>query len=113
MRHRSGYQKIGRTSSHRKAMLRNIAISLLAKGRVVTTLALAREAKRIVERLITLGKNKSYVRLSNILMDKEAFKNISQYVSRYAGRSGGYTRIIKIGSRKGDGAAQAILEFVE
>jgi len=113
MRHRSGYQKIGRVSSHRKAMLRNLTISMLAKGKVVTTLSIAREARKMVERLITLGKKKNYVRLSEIVMDKETFKKIPQYVSRYAARNGGYTRIIKIGNRKGDRATKAILEFVE
>ncbi len=113
MRHRAGYRKIGRTSSHRKAMLRNLAISLFEKGRVVTTLAAAREARKVAEKLITFGKNKNYNRISGIIMDKEIFRKMSQYVSRYASRNGGYTRIIKVGSRKGDGAIQVILEFVE
>lgn len=113
MRHRSGYRKIGRTSSHRKAMLRNSVISLFMKGRIVTTLPKAKEAGRVAERLITLGKNKNYLRLSSILMNKEVFKKVPQYVSRYSGRNGGYTRIIKIENRKGDGALRSILEFVE
>ena len=113
MLHRSGYQKIGRTSSHRKAMLRNLVISLFAKGRVVTTLASAREARKVAERLITFGKKKNYYMISRVVMDKETFGKIPQYVERYAARNGGYTRIIKIGNRKGDGALQVILEFVE
>jgi len=113
MRHCSGYRKIGRTSSHRKAMLRNLAISLFMKGRVITTLTIAKEAGKVVERIITLGKKKNYAKISKVIMDKETFKKIPQYVSRYAGRAGGYTRIIKVGIRKGDGAIQAILEFVE
>lgn len=113
MRHCSGYQKIGRVSSHRNAMLRNVAISLFIKGRIITTLSIAKEARRIVERMITLGKKGNYSRLSKDIMDKEVFKKIPEYVSRYAARNGGYTRIIKIGRRRGDNADKAILEFVE
>ncbi|OIN97467.1 50S ribosomal protein L17 [Candidatus Desantisbacteria bacterium CG1_02_38_46] len=113
MRHRAGYRKLGRTSSHRKAMFRNLVISLFSKGKVTTTLPIAKDGRKVVDRIITLGKHKNYARLSQVVRDRVTFIKVQQYVERYAGRAGGYTRIIKIGNRKGDGAVQAILEFVE
>jgi len=113
MYHCKGYRKLGRISPHRKALLRNIILSLFKYGRVITTLSISKEAKRMAERIITLGKKGNYARVSSILRDKEVFKKIPQYVAKYQSRNGGYTRLIKIGTRKGDGAFRAMMEMVD
>jgi large subunit ribosomal protein L17 len=117
MRHRKSGRRLGRTSSHRDAMLRNMVTSLLDQERIVTTVPKAKEAKRVTEQMITLGKRGdlharrqalSYIRSKIIVA-----KLFDQLSVQYAHRQGGYTRIIRTGTRLGDAAPMAILELVD
>ena len=116
MRHRNGLRKLNRTSSHREAMFRNMAVSLLRHEAIKTTVPKAKELRRVVEPLINLGKTPSLAnrRLAfDRLRDREiVVKIFDELGPRYATRNGGYTRIIKIGFRQGDAAEMAILELV-
>ncbi len=115
MRHNVKGRKLGRTTSHRKALLRNLARSLFIHGRITTTEAKAKEARRIVEKLITLGKKgelTSRRRALEILPDKDVVKLVWGMAETYRDRPGGCTRVIKLGPRKGDGAPMAVLELV-
>ena len=116
MRHGMSGRKLNRTSSHRKALLMNLANSLLKNEQIKTTLPKAKELKPYVEKLITLGKKGD---LSNrkiaisALHDLEIVNKIfSDLSKRYANRNGGYTRIMKFGFRSGDAAPMAIIELV-
>ena len=117
MRHRHGLRKLNRTSSHRQAMLRNMANSLLRHEAIKTTLPKAKELRRVVEPLITLGKkpNLANRRLAfNRLRDREmVLKVFDELGPRYASRNGGYLRILKFGFRVGDNAPMAILELMD
>ena len=117
MRHRKAGRSLGRTSSHRAAMLRNMVTSLLEMERIVTTVPKAKETRRVAEQMITLGKRgdlharrqaMSYIRSKDIVA-----KLFDQLSTQYADRQGGYTRIIRTGSRSGDAAPMAILELVD
>ncbi|PIE66099.1 MAG: 50S ribosomal protein L17 [Desulfobacterales bacterium] len=117
MRHRKVGRKLGRTTSHRKAMLRNMVTSLLEHERIVTTVPKAKEARRIADKMITLGKRGdlharrqalAYIRSKEIV--HKLFNELSE---QYADRKGGYTRIIKTGNRVGDAAPMAIIELVD
>ncbi len=116
MRHRVAGRKLGRTSSHRKAMFRNMATSLFQHERIVTTLPKAKELRPIVEKLITQGKKGTlHARrniLSYIMLKEIAHKVMDEIAPRYADRNGGYTRILKLGYRDGDKAEMAIIELV-
>ncbi len=116
MRHRKAGRKLGRTAAHRKAMLRNMVTSLLEHERIVTTVPKAKEARRMAEKMITLGKRGdlharrqalAYIRSKDIVA--KLFDEIS---AQYADRQGGYTRIIRTGTRPGDAAPMAIVELV-
>lgn len=117
MRHRLGLRKLNRTSSHRLAMLRNMAVSLLQHEAIKTTLPKAKELRRVVEPLITLAKNDSVAnrRLAfNRLRDREIVSKLFNEVGpRFANRNGGYTRILKMGFRVGDNAPMAYVELTE
>ncbi len=108
MRHRHGLRKLNRTSSHRLAMLRNMSVSLLRHEAIRTTLPKAKELRRVVEPIITLGKKDTLAnkRLAfNRLRDREmVVKLFAELGPRYANRNGGYLRILKIGNRVGDNA---------
>lgn len=117
MRHRKAGRKLGRTSSHRTAMLRNMVTSLLEMERIVTTVPKAKETRRVAEQMITLGKRgdlharrqaMSYIRSKEVVA-----KLFDQLSGQYADRQGGYTRIIRTGTRSGDAAPMAILELVD
>src|SRR5713101_3016822 len=116
MRHGMVHRKLGRTTSHRMAMFRNQLASLIAHERIVTTLPKAKELRPIIEKLVTLGKDDSVharrqaARL--IADDGLGGKLFATLGPRFAERPGGYTRIIKLGTRRGDAAEMAILEFV-
>ena len=117
MRHRVSGRKLGRTSSHRRAMFRNQLASLIEHERIRTTLPKAKELRPLAEKMITQGKRDSLHarRLVRCWVDdrsliKKLFDNIAP---RFAERPGGYTRIIKLGPRRGDAAEMAILELVE
>ena len=117
MRHRLGLRKLNRTSSHRLAMLRNRAASLLKHEAIKTTLPKAKELRRVVEPLITLGKKPSLAnrRLAfDRLRDRDmVVKLFDELGPRYANRPGGYLRILKCGFRVGDNAPMAFVELVD
>lgn len=109
-------RKLGRNSSHRRAMLRNLVTSLLAEGRIQTTHTRAKEVQRIADRMITLGKRSDlHARrqaLAYIYSEDVVTKLFTEYAEKYADRNGGYTRVLKMGPRRGDGAEISILELV-
>ncbi|MDR0529803.1 MAG: 50S ribosomal protein L17 [Zoogloeaceae bacterium] len=117
MRHRLGLRKLNRTSSHRLAMLRNMAVSLLKHEAIRTTLPKAKELRRVVEPLITLGKKPSLAnrRLAfDRLRDRDMVgKLFNELGARYATRPGGYLRILKCGFRVGDNAPMAYVELLD
>lgn len=117
MRHRNGLRKLNRTSSHRIAMFRNMTNSLLLHEVIKTTLPKAKELRRVVEPVITLGKNPSLAnkRLAfNRLRDRDmVLKVFSELATRFQSRNGGYLRIMKCGYRKGDNAPMAIVELLD
>lgn len=117
MRHKHGMRKLNRTTSHRLAMFRNMAVSLLRHEAIKTTLPKAKELRRVVEPLITLGKKDSLAnkRLAfNRLRDREiVVKLFGELGARYANRNGGYLRILKMGFRVGDNAPMAYVELVD
>ena len=117
MRHRLGLRKLNRTSSHRLAMLRNMTISLLKHETIRTTLPKAKELRRVVEPIITLGKKPSLAtrRLAfDRLRDRDmVVKLFAELGPRYAVRNGGYLRILKYGFRKGDNAPMALVELLD
>ena len=117
MRHRLGLRKLNRTSSHRLAMLRNMTVSLLRHEAIKTTLPKAKELRRVVEPMITLGKKPSLAnrRLAfDRLRDREiVVKLFDELGPRYANRPGGYLRILKCGFRVGDNAPMAFVELVD
>ena len=117
MRHRLGLRKLNRTSSHRLAMLRNMANSLLRHEVITTTLPKAKELRRIAEPLITLGKKPSLAnrRMAfDRLRDREiVVKLFDELGPRYQTRNGGYLRILKCGFRQGDNAPMAIVELMD
>ncbi|MCX8084362.1 MAG: 50S ribosomal protein L17 [Calditerrivibrio sp.] len=116
MRHRSGIKKLGRPTDHRLAMLRNLAISLIEKGRIETTVDRAKALRTFVEPIITLGKkgDLSAIRLAyKKLHNKDAVRRVFKDLApKYAARPGGYTRVLKTRIRRGDNATMAIIEFV-
>lgn len=117
MRHRVGHRKLQKTTSHRLAMLDNMVTSLLEHEAIRTTVPKAKEARRLAERIITLGKRGglSNVRLAERTVRSRAVlqKVFSELKDRYASRPGGYTRIVRLGFRTGDAAEMALLELVD
>ena len=116
MNHNKSYRKLGRRADHRKAMMKNMTISLLTSERIETTVTRAKEVRAVAEKMITIGKNNdlhskrqvfAYVTKEDVA--KKLFDEISP---KYAERNGGYTRIIKIGPRRGDAAEMAIIQLV-
>ena len=117
MRHASGYRKLNRTHEHRKAMFANMAGALIEHEQIKTTLPKAKELRRIVEKLVTLGKRgdlharrQADAQLKQDIHTAKLFEIIGP---RYAERQGGYVRIMKAGFRYGDMATMAIIEFVD
>lgn len=117
MRHRIKGKKLNRTSTHRKAMLANMSVSLIMHEQIFTTVPKAKSVKPVVEKLITLGKRGDlHARRQALayLPSKEAVQKLfSVIANRYANRNGGYTRILKAGFRTGDAAPMAMIELVE
>ncbi len=117
MRHGKKFNHLGRTADHRHAMLANMAISLIMHKRITTTLAKAKALKKYVEPLITRSKDDSTNSrrvVFSYLQNKEALKELFGVVAQKVGdRPGGYTRVIKLGSRPGDGADIAFIELVD
>jgi large subunit ribosomal protein L17 len=117
MRHKVGGRKLQRTSAHRIAMFRNMSASLIKHEQITTTVAKAKELRPYVEKLVTLAKRGglanrrlAMARLGDETQLKKLFDTLAE---RYAGRAGGYTRVIKAGYRASDAAAMAVIEFVD
>jgi large subunit ribosomal protein L17 len=117
MRHANGYRKLNRTHEHRRAMFANMASSLIEHEQIKTTLPKAKEIKRIIDKLITLGKRGDLharrLAASQIKQDAAVAKLFDVLGPRYAERAGGYSRVLKAGFRYGDMAPMAIVELVE
>ena len=117
MRHRNAGRKLNRDSAHRNAMLANLAVSLITHEQLRTTLPKAKELRPLVEKMITLGKRGGlHARrqaLSQLPEKSAVDKLFSTLSERYAGRAGGYTRVLKAGFRAGDSAAMAVIELVD
>ena len=117
MRHRQSGRKLNRTSSHRKSLFKNMAQALLKHEQIVTTLPKAKELKRVVEKLITLGKKgnlHSRRLVFNQIRDKDMVSKLfDSLAKRYSDRKGGYTRVLKAGFRYGDSAPMAVIELVD
>ncbi len=116
MRHRKAGKRLGRNSAHRQAMVRNMVTSLLDQERIVTTVAKAKEVRKVAEKMITLAKRgdlHARRQALAVIRDKQVVgKLFSQLREEYMDRKGGYTRIIRTGNRNGDAAPMAILELV-
>ncbi|MCZ7584564.1 MAG: 50S ribosomal protein L17 [Deltaproteobacteria bacterium] len=131
MRHRLHGRKLNRSAPHRKVLFRNMATSLILHGRIATTQAKAKELRRVAERLVTLGKRYRALgagtaekdvaarklhlhrQMLSYLMDKKAVESLmGELAERFEARPGGYTRILKIGPRRGDAAPMALIEFL-
>jgi large subunit ribosomal protein L17 len=116
MRHRNAHRKLSRNTSHRRALLRNLVTDFLDHGRLMTTLPKAKEIRPLAEKMITLGKRDSlHARRqvqSYLLREAVAKKLFDTVAPKFANRPGGYSRIIKLGNRKGDGADMAIIELL-
>lgn len=117
MRHLKSGRKLNRTSAHRKALMRNLVTSLIERGRIRTTDAKAKELRQIADRLVTLGKRASLHarrQAAAFVRTRAAVRKLFDEIApRFANRSGGYTRVIKLGRRVGDAAPISLIEFVE
>ena len=117
MRHGSRGRKLNRTHEHRKAMFANMVASLIEHEQIVTTLPKAKDLRPIIEKMITLGKRGDlHARrqaISRVRDETVIVKLFDTLAPRYAGRNGGYTRVIKAGFRRGDNAPMAVIEFVD
>ncbi|WP_033925120.1 50S ribosomal protein L17 [Sphingomonas sp. 35-24ZXX] len=117
MRHGVGKRKLQRTSSHRIAMLRNMAASLIKHEQITTTLPKARELRPYVEKLITLAKrgglSNRRLAMARLMDDAQLVKLFDTLAPRYADRAGGYTRVLKAGFRASDAAPMGIIELVD
>jgi large subunit ribosomal protein L17 len=116
MRHRNAGNKLGRNTSHRRALLRNLTTSVILEDRVETTLAKAKTVRPLVEKMITLGKkgdlHSRRQALSYLMTDKSVERLFEIVAPRYADRQGGYLRIIHTGFRQGDGGEKAFIELL-
>ena len=117
MKHNIKNKKLNKTSSHRKAMLMNMSNALIKHEQITTTLAKAKELRRFVEKIVTLGKKGDLLsrrKAISILQDQKMSKKVFDvFAERYKARAGGYTRIIKLGNRYGDNAPTAVIEFID
>ncbi|HNW61032.1 MAG TPA: 50S ribosomal protein L17 [bacterium] len=116
MRHGKSGRTLGKTHSHRKAMMGNMAASILSHKSIITTTPKAKEARGVVERLITFAKKNDLAArrmVMRTIKDKELVRELFDEIGpKFADRNGGYTRVIKLGNRQGDGASMAIFELV-
>lgn len=117
MRHLRRVARLGRTTAHKKALLRNLVTSLMQYEKIETTIAKAKELRRVADRMVTLGKKGTLSdrrRAAEFVKDKTVLKKIFDAIAkRYAERKGGYTRIYRIGLRRGDAAQLAVIELVD
>lgn len=110
----TGHRKLGKTGSHRRAMLNNMATSIILHEQVTTTVPKAKEVRRVVDHLITLAKDGQHLAVKDTLKDKTAFKKLFEVLAgRYESRPGGFTRIYRAGKRQGDNAEVAIIKLVD
>jgi large subunit ribosomal protein L17 len=116
MRHKNAGYKLGRDKAHRNALLRNLVTSVIERERVITTITKAKAAKPLVDRMITLAREDTLHarrQAAQFLMTPDAVKKLFDKLgTRFGQRNGGYTRVVRIGFRKGDGAEEAMLELV-
>ena len=116
MRHKVAGRKLGRSMSHRRSLYRNLVTDLLKYDKVVTTEAKAKEVRRLAEKMITMGKTgglPSFRQSLSFIIDKAVVEKVfSELAERYAGRPGGYTRIYRLGTRRGDATQEAYIELV-
>jgi len=118
-----GYRKLGRDSAQRKALLRDLVTDLIINGRIETTIYKAKELQRLAEKMVTLGKAgdlaarrqaAQYIRFEKTDEGQYAIQKLfSEIAPKFANREGGYTRVLRVGPRRGDSAMMAIIEFVE
>ncbi|HBB40695.1 MAG: 50S ribosomal protein L17 [Nitrospirae bacterium CG18_big_fil_WC_8_21_14_2_50_70_55] len=117
MRHNKGYRKLSRNSAQRRAMLRNMVTSLIDHGRITVTVFRAKELRSIADRMMTLAKRGDLASrrraLAYVMRKESVYKLFDEMAAGYQERSGGYTRVLKVGRRHGDAAPMAIIEFVE
>lgn len=117
MQHQVAYRKLGRTTAHREALFRNMVVSLILRDRIETTLMKAKELRRVAERMVTLGKAGTLAarRLAAAMVqDPLALKKLfTSLAERFAARQGGYTRITRLGFRRGDCAPMAVIEYLD
>ncbi|MDD3804164.1 MAG: 50S ribosomal protein L17 [bacterium] len=118
MRHNDKVKKLSKPTEHRNAMLNNLVTSLFEKSVVITTTAKAKEARKLAERMITIAKNDDSVHarreIAKRIRSNEIIKRLFEEIApMYKARNGGYTRVISVGLRRGDGASTSILELVE
>lgn len=117
MRHRIRHRKLGRTSAHRKALFRNQLSALFTHERIITTVAKAKELRPLAERMVTLagtGTLPARRKVLTMVPDKDVVRRLFDEIApRFTERPGGYTRIMRLGRRRGDGAELAIIEFVD
>ena len=117
MKHNISHRKLNRTSAHRKALLMNLSNALLKHEQITTTLPKAKELRPFVEKIISLGKKgdlHARKKANSLLRDEKNIKRIFDvFAKRYKDRSGGYTRIVKLGNRYGDNAPTAVIELVD
>jgi large subunit ribosomal protein L17 len=117
MRHGYAHRKLGRTTAHRTSLFANMSASLIKHEQIVTTLPKAKELRPFVEKLVTLAKrgdlHSRRIAISKVRDVTQVGKLFSTLGPRYAGRNGGYTRVLKAGFRHGDNAAMAVIEFVD
>ena len=116
MRHRKGGFKLGRNTSHRRALLRNLVTSVILNDRIQTTITKCKAARPLIEKMVTLGKNGSvHARrqaLAYLLTPESVDRLFATVAPRYGTRNGGYTRIVRIGKRQGDAAEMAFIELL-
>ena len=115
MRHKKDIKKLSRNKSHRKGLMRNMTISFFQSNEIRTTEVKGKQLKRVVERMITLGKKQDLnsIRMLNAFLNHpESVKKVKEVAKRYYDRPGGYTKIIKLSTRRGDGAREVIIKLV-
>ncbi len=116
MRHRHGYRKLGRTSAHRKALLKNLSIAIIKHNKIETTIDKAKELRSFIEKLITTARkcdSNAHRAIFAVLQDKETTnKLVTEIAPKYSDRNGGYTRIIRTRIRRGDATTMAFIELV-
>ena len=116
MRHKHGYRRLNRTSSHRKALLKNLAIAIITREKIETTVPKAKELRRYIERLVTTARTadlNAHRAVFQALQDKEATKKlVNEIAPKYVDRNGGYTSIVKTRIRRGDATPMAFISFV-